>query len=346
MINIYEQLNDKGYLLLDGDEIEIESLEKLKKTFEGYPKTLSTIMLAYFELPMQPKLILFDPNLASVKEVMADFSTSAKEFFIRSDTKFNKIDNLNFRGAHSDSFVEDILKIKEYPERWVLSLAVPTDPGQEFRNTGNCRMGRINGIVTQEWTGEGFAEYHLGKDKFPQKAALHAVIQLDQDGSYKKIYQVSKKQYLEDCSTLLRAYGIESLKLKRKFIDHDYYKKLTGKNYLGKEPTNEELENAFVIWAEKENVSEEKLIKLGIEHVSASGKQPKSLKDYLAKKGPWKPAKTQIDYLFERFTVFEEKCHKLGITSEGKILTCSFNKSNKNYNKYGGDFWDIFNLFV
>lgn len=345
MINVYEQLNKDGYLLLDGEEIDIESVEKLKITFDGYSKTRSTIMLSYFDLPAWPTLILFNPKLPKVKQAISDFSKSASSFFVRSDTQFNKIDNLNFRDGTPQNLMEDILKIKEYDNRWVIILAVPYDPGQEFRNKANCRMGRINGVVTQEWTGSGFSEYHLGKDKFPHKSALHAVIQLNEDGSCKHVYQASKKQYLVDLNTLLTAYGLESLNLKRKFIDATYYKELVGNEYAGKEPNNEELENASKLWCEGEHITSEDLIKLGIEYITVDGKVPESANNYKMNLGPWKPKKSQVDYLMERFTVFEEKCQKLGIPTEGKILTCSFNDSNKEYNKYGVIFWDIFNLF-
>ncbi len=344
MINIYEQLKKEGYLLLDGDEFDIESMDMLKTTFEGYPKTRATIMLSYFDLPTWTTLILFDPSLPKVKQAIEDFSKSASSFFVRSDTQFNKIDNLNFRDGTRQNLMDDILKIKDYDNRWVIVLAVPNDPGQEFRNVANCRMGRINGVVTQEWTGSGFSEYHLGKDKFPHKSALHAVIQLNEDGSCKHTYQVTKEQYLADLTTLLRAYGLESFKLKRKLIDAHYYKEIVGKEYAGKEPNNEELENASNLWLEKEHITSEDLIKLGSEYITVDGKVPESVSAYKTKYGPWKPKKSQIDYLIERFTVFEERCQKLGISTEGKILTCSFNDSNKGYNKYGVIFWDIFNL--
>ncbi len=350
MINIYEQVHKNKFLLLDSNPIDIESFEKLKAYFKGYNKVISTIMLHCFDLPNWPTLILFDPKDKKVREEIKRFSKRSNSFFVRSDTFDNRIDNLNFRDAERINLYKDILKIKEYEERWVIVLAVPDIKGQEFHNLANFRTGLINNQITQEWTGVGFSEYHLGKDKFPHKAALHSVVTLDKKGNHQKVYQIAKDPFIEDLERLFLAYGLESLKMKRQFLDKGMYQELTGNEFQGQEPTNDELELAFECWLEREAKSagvatellRKKLIRQGINHVSKSVKVPDSVGFYKESKVTWSPSKVHIKKVNNYYTQFYRKCAYLGIDPNGKLLTGSINKYA---NKEGIIFWDIFNLF-
>ena len=348
--DIYRQLEEGGYLLLGRKPIEIGSFAKLKSRFKGYNKTISTIMMNYFDLPGWPTLILYDPNKPIVKKAIVDFSKTSSDFFLRSDTFENKIDNLNFRSCTPEELFSKIVKIKQYENRWVIVLAVPGIPGQEYMNTANCRTGMISGELIQEWTGSGFSEYHLGKDKFPHKSALHAVVRLDKNGGSKLVYKVSAKQLARDLDGLFLAYGAENLDLKKQFINIDSYRDLTGKEPSnGKEPTNDELEAAFKIWVKHESVSRKVsenevlawLTDLGIKHLSRFGRNSPAVEMNQATKKTWVLSKKLIDQVFSYYKHFEEKCSKSGVDVREKILTCSINKYA---NKQGIIFWDIFNL--
>jgi len=345
---IYKHLEKNKHIILENEPHEIGSVKEFFKFFEGYNKTASTILMHHLGLPGWSTLIFHDHVHESVKKSLEKFSKKGHTFFVRTDTYINKVDNLNFRNCSTVDLVSNINKAKKHKDRWVLVLVQPKVLGQAYLNDANFRMGKINGILTVEWTGPGFSEYHLGKDKFPHFSALHAVQQISDDGQVEKIFQTDKETLENDLKTLLEAYGLESLQLRNQFLDKNIFKKLTGYKFKDKEPTNDELLHAYERWLEKEAQqrgislarTKRKILGLGKAHLKMHNKNPK-FQHYEKRKKLWYPHHKQLKKVLKYYIRFEEKMHSLGLDVDEKILTGSF---NKHANKQGIIFWDVFNL--
>ncbi len=344
-----ETYRRQGYLLLEEDtEIELESFDYLKKSFDGYNKVVFTIMMKYFRLPTWSTFILFDMNSTVLKE-LTKFLQRSNSFFLRTDTYKGLADNLGIPVCPRGEVIKSIRDVKKHYQRFVLILAPPNIEDQDLKSIGNCRAGYVNGEEIQEWTGPGFAEYHLAKDKFPRKATVHAYLRRNSGGIMEVMYNVDRQQFEEDVRQLHFEMGVTKKNIRNLLTDHDVYKKLIGKDFAGKEPVNDEVEEAYRVWlaqeSERRNITEQEVvedfIKAGKEiHDKVEGELP--LRTFLnSGEEYWVPPQQYVDAVSRHLEFFKEKCDKIGIDSNEKLLTMTFAKGITSEDVV---FWDIHNL--
>lgn len=325
-MNPIEFYGKNKYLLLDEEmAIEMPDFEALKTYFKGHKKVIYSILFRYFNIPVWRTFVVKELTPLSIFE-LGKFSTTAKTFFVRSDTFKDKVDNPSRKSCPSNELLQTVQGFLRRTDRFVVIMAQPDYDFQEHVNLANCRTGIINSEVIQEWTGPGFSEYHLGKDKFPHKATIHAYLKKT-GKSYSKLHIAEAAKFLEDAQQLYFAIGAEQIGLKDKI----------SVKIKKPEPTNDELEQAYQVHFAKD-YSYKSLVKKGHRlHKKINSPLVKHIET--GKK--WLPSKDQILMADEFLTRLIKKCKKLGIQPEGKVLTMSFN----NYStKHGVCFWDIFNL--
>ncbi|MCA9392342.1 hypothetical protein KC614_04025 [candidate division WWE3 bacterium] len=346
-----ETYKNQGFLLLEEDTtVELDDYETLKGYFDGYGKVVFTLMMRYFELPTWPTLIFFDLT-PELEPVLNKFLERAGSFFIRTDSYKNLVDNQGIPVCPKDEVVDAIKKMKEHRERYILVLAPPTIEDQTYKSIGNCRAGYLQGEEVQEWTGPGFAEYHLAKDRFPRKATVHAYLRRVKNGHVEKLFLVGRKQFIQDLDQLRFEIGADKKGMRKMFMDEDVFKSLLGRSFIGKEPTNDELEEAYKIWLQKESEErglkkeeiEREFVEIG-ERVHASVRGEFPLADFLeSKEEYWEPPKKYVNLVTKHLELFRERCEKLGIDPNEKLLTMTFTKGITSEDVV---FWDIHNLIT
>jgi hypothetical protein len=344
-----QTFKQQNYLLLEEDtSIALDSYDALKEFFDGYNKVIFTLMMRYFELPNWPTFIFFDLT-AEVEVQLKLFLERADNFFVRTDTYKDLADNQGIPVCPRDEVIDAIKEMKKYHYRFVLILAPPSIEDQTLRSIGNCRAGYVQGEEIQEWTGPGFAEYHLAKDKFPRKATVHAYLRRNEEGELELVYNVDRDKFIDDLRQLHFEMGATEKKIRKLLMNHETYRQLLGKDFVGKEPTNDELEEAYTMWlkreAETRGSSEEEITNEFIDmgrsvHDKVRGRFP--LKDFLdSEQETWSPPKWCTDLVTKHLQIFKRKCEEIGIDPNEKLLTMTFTKGITSEDVV---FWDIHNL--
>lgn len=321
-IQFYEK---NKYLILEEEmDISIPDFNDLKEYFYGYKKVIYSIMFRIYGFPVWKTFIYKEPTKKVLKE-LEEFSKTADTFFVRSDTYKDKVDNPSIKSCPSNRLVNGCLNMHEYKDRFIVVMAQPKYKYQEHVNLANCRMGLINQEIIKEWTGPGFSEYHLGKDKFPHKATVHANIKVKGE-HYEKVFVADHIKYKNDAQNIFFSVGISLLGIKKDIL------KLLGKN----EPTNDEYHYAF----EKLGLDTSEIINKGYEfHKSIKPNSP--ILAQLEKGQTWEPSDEQIRKANNYFKKFVNKSNELGIDPNEKIVTFSMNDYAT---KEKIIFWDIFGL--
>ena len=306
------------------------------------------ILLDYFDLPTWPSFIFLNLNDVTEKE-LDKFVKNEKEYFVRTDSYNSLVPNSSYIGPSKN--VKDRIKdFKKTGNRFVIIAEGPNineATNITYTCNGSGRTGIINGKVVQEWVGPGFSEYHLAKDRFPDKCTVQHLVEI-KGKKHEIIWNAPEDQVKKDIKSLLISVAIRQLGLVKFLSDKENYKKLTNKNIIGKEITQDELFDAYRLWkidfSKINNIDdiEEYLIDQGKKYIEEISKYDNFVLNILKENYyKWKPSDGDILKVNNYLNSYIEKVKQIGISTDDTLLTYSI---GRDLSKDGIVFWDIHNL--
>jgi hypothetical protein len=342
-LNTYKK---QDYIILDGqNKFDLKNLKELMNVFDGYNKVIFYILLDYFDLPTWPSFIFLNFN-DTIKKELDKFVKKERNYFVRTDSYNSLVANPSYIGSGKN--VKRMIKdFKKTGNRFVIVVEEPDVYNITYTSNGSGRTGIINGKIVQEWVGPGFSEYHLAKDRFPDKCTVQHLVEI-KGKSHEIIWNASQDQIKKDIKNLLISVAIRQLELVKFLSDNKNYRELTNKGIVGKEITQDELNKVYKLWkvdfSEINNISDvdKYLIDQGKKYIQKISKYDKSVlniieEDYYK----WTPSEEDIIKVNNYLNSYIEKAKQIGILTDNTLLTYSI---GKNLSKDGIVFWDIHNL--